>query len=44
MVDYREFTINECFYHEDTTRQHTLKHNRELTIYELIKLGIEAYK
>ena len=42
MVDYREFTINECFYHEDTTRKHVLKYNRELTIYELIKLGIEA--
>ena len=42
MVDYREFTINECFHHEDTTRKYTLKYNRELTIYELIKLGIEA--
>ena len=41
MANYREFTINECFYHEDTTRKHTLKYNRELTIYELIKLGIE---
>ena len=42
MANYREFTINECFYHEDTTRKHTLKYNRELTIYELIKLGIET--
>ena len=42
MANYREFTINECFYHEETTRKHTLKYNRELTIYELIKLGIEA--
>ena len=41
MVEYREFTINECFRYEDTTRKHTLKYNRELTIYELIKLGIE---
>ena len=42
MANYREFTINECFCHEETTRKHTLKYNRELTIYELIKLGIEA--
>ena len=41
MANDREFTISECFYYEDTTRKYTLKYNRELTIYELIKLGIE---
>ena len=41
MGSHKKFTISECFYYEDMTRKHPLHHKKELTIYELIKIGIE---